>query len=513
MAHKKILTLLTVIILSLFAFSKKAEAASYYVSATGSDTNPGTLSQPWKTIQRGVNAMAGGDTVYVRGGTYNEPVRFYYKNNTTGQYMTLMAYNEEQVIIDGTGISINYEQEGLMYVKRTDYVRIAGLKLINSSGAGIYVVSSNNIEVLNNTTHNTYTSGVGVWASNYILVDGNDISLACNQGTEEDLKIDGSSYVEVRNNRVHDGANPSPNGGEGINISGGDPSSSGSHDIRVHHNTVYNLVKLGFGVEAWRNHLYNVEVYDNISYNNSWGFIVASEQGGSDENIKIYNNIAFNNQNAGFAIPWWGGTRDGLKKNIQFINNTAYNNGKGFWIQSPQNENVIVRNTIFSQNQTNVTLVADAVAQTTVDSNLFYGSGGTYGTNQKVGDPLFVSVAAADFHLQNGSAAIDAGSAQNAPITDFDGSLRPRGAGFDIGAYEFGQTPPTPTATPRPPSPTATAGKAGDANGDGRVDGVDYVIWVNHYNQTVSGVVNGDFDGSGRVDGVDYVIWVNNYGT
>lgn len=54
--------------------------------------------------------------------------------------------------------------------------------------------------------------------------------------------------------------------------------------------------------------------------------------------------------------------------------------------------------------------------------------------------------------------------------------------------------------------------RPGDANSDGRVDGVDYVIWLNHYNQSVLGATNGDFNGSGRVDGVDYVIWLNNYG-
>lgn len=54
--------------------------------------------------------------------------------------------------------------------------------------------------------------------------------------------------------------------------------------------------------------------------------------------------------------------------------------------------------------------------------------------------------------------------------------------------------------------------KPGDANGDGRVDGIDYVVWYNHYNQSVSGASSGDFNNSGRVDGVDYVIWLNNYG-
>lgn len=56
------------------------------------------------------------------------------------------------------------------------------------------------------------------------------------------------------------------------------------------------------------------------------------------------------------------------------------------------------------------------------------------------------------------------------------------------------------------------APKPGDANSDGKVDGIDYTIWLNHYNQSVSGASNGDFNNNGKVDGVDYVVWLNNYG-
>jgi len=67
------------------------------------------------------------------------------------------------------------------------------------------------------------------------------------------------------------------------------------------------------------------------------------------------------------------------------------------------------------------------------------------------------------------------------------------------------------TGSASPPSVTV-AGKPGDANGDGKADGLDYVIWLNNYNKTVTnGSVSGDFDGNGKVDGLDYVIWLSNY--
>ncbi len=60
----------------------------------------------------------------------------------------------------------------------------------------------------------------------------------------------------------------------------------------------------------------------------------------------------------------------------------------------------------------------------------------------------------------------------------------------------------SPTPTPRP----------GDANADGRIDGIDYIIWTNHFGQnSTNGNRDGDFDGSGRIDNLDYQIWLANY--
>lgn len=52
----------------------------------------------------------------------------------------------------------------------------------------------------------------------------------------------------------------------------------------------------------------------------------------------------------------------------------------------------------------------------------------------------------------------------------------------------------------------------GDANGDGKVDGIDFTIWLFRYGQNASGPQNGDFNNDGRVDGVDYSLWLSNYG-
>src|SRR3989344_1227294 len=52
-------------------FVWSASAATYYVATNGTDSNPGTLSLPFRTIQKGVNVAAAGDTIQVRSGTYS----------------------------------------------------------------------------------------------------------------------------------------------------------------------------------------------------------------------------------------------------------------------------------------------------------------------------------------------------------------------------------------------------------------------------------------------------------
>jgi hypothetical protein len=60
--------------------------------------------------------------------------------------------------------------------------------------------------------------------------------------------------------------------------------------------------------------------------------------------------------------------------------------------------------------------------------------------NNKFGDqydPRFTNPGGGNFSLQTGSDAIDAGLSIPSLTTDIAGTTRPRGAAYDIGAYEF----------------------------------------------------------------------------
>ena len=49
-------------------------STDYYVSPVGSDNNPGTLSSPFKTIQKATDNLEAGDVVNIMGGVYHESV-------------------------------------------------------------------------------------------------------------------------------------------------------------------------------------------------------------------------------------------------------------------------------------------------------------------------------------------------------------------------------------------------------------------------------------------------------
>ncbi len=49
-------------------------ARAYFVAPTGNDANPGTIDQPWKTIQKAADTLTAGSIVYIRSGIYHERI-------------------------------------------------------------------------------------------------------------------------------------------------------------------------------------------------------------------------------------------------------------------------------------------------------------------------------------------------------------------------------------------------------------------------------------------------------
>jgi hypothetical protein len=73
-----------------------------FVSLAGSDANRGTITQPFRTIAKGVSVVQAGDVLSLRQGVYVEPVVITAKHGTATQPIVIRSYPGEDVSIDGS---------------------------------------------------------------------------------------------------------------------------------------------------------------------------------------------------------------------------------------------------------------------------------------------------------------------------------------------------------------------------------------------------------------------------
>ena len=167
-------------------------SSQYYVGPNGSDSNPGTQSRPWKTIQKAANVMVGGDTVIVQAGSYAERVKVT-RSGSAGLPITFQASGE--VTMRGFTVIANYISiEGFEITNTPDndtdgrgiYVEGSYCDLENNyihyatrGGILLYVEPGNNAQtrnctVKNNRLYRNSQNGIEVMGQDH-LIEGNEI--------------------------------------------------------------------------------------------------------------------------------------------------------------------------------------------------------------------------------------------------------------------------------------------------------------------------------------------------
>jgi parallel beta-helix repeat protein len=350
---------------------------TYFVALTGNDSGPGTNARPWATINHAAERMMAGDTVIVHGGHYFLSAQVRPRNSgRPGQWISFVGYPGEEPVLDAQGVdrssfATGPLNQGIFQLEGVAHIRIANLTIINSHDAGFTVRDSSDIELINNTTRGTFSSGIAVWDTSHnglatmrIRVIGNTVTKATtwdqsplsmpktDEPPHEAVSIGGAVDFEVAYNHVFNSDK------EGIDI------KESSHRGKVHHNLIDRMDRQGIYIDAWFGAIKDIEVFSNVIHDcRGAGIALSVEEGRFIENIAIYQNLIFDNYGSGIYFSRWGA--DNPRRNIRINKNIIYHNGYGpptagqayYWqtgglyFSSADVTNVSISNNIFSQNR------------------------------------------------------------------------------------------------------------------------------------------------------------------
>ena len=262
-----------IIILFFLMFFGLIFSQDYYVSSNhGSDSNNGSESAPFQTINRAISFVNPGGTVFVMNGTYqnngygtvdtatktnmnNNHVVTINKSGTEGAYITLKNYPGHSPLIqfDGRG--------GIVISNNMNYIIIEGFEVVGPGASITYTeaYADREYKVLAASDPNddinynhTYFSGKGIWGG-----------------------YGAHHHIIIRNNIVHD------TGGSGIRFNDSD-------HITIEYNEVYNTT-------WWTSSASSAVVFAET--------IASSEaDNGTDIKMVMRGNLVYNNWN---RIPFY----------------------------------------------------------------------------------------------------------------------------------------------------------------------------------------------------------------
>jgi hypothetical protein len=165
---------------------------TYYVSPTGSDSNDGSISTPFLTVQRGQTAAVAGDIIYMRGGTYNMTnaqiahadslyacVTYLDKSGTSANRIQYLAYPGEIPKFVFSGIKPSGLRVTAFFVSGS-YITIKGIEIV---GVQVTITTHTQSECFRNEgSYNIYEANKmhdGMANGFYLVKGGNNLVLNC----------------------------------------------------------------------------------------------------------------------------------------------------------------------------------------------------------------------------------------------------------------------------------------------------------------------------------------------
>ncbi len=405
------------LLIIFFCYTLSFARQQIFIAPDGSDANPGTEDKPLRNIQTGIDRAGPGDTVLVKNGQYTQynhagSTLQFHQSGEPGAWITLKAFpGHRPKIVSPTWNGI-VMRDGLGYIEINGF-EIQGVphSMSDSSGHGLHAFDCHHIRVLNNIIHDCPGGGIGANGGDYMHIEGNTVFNNCYYSGYQNSGI--SLY---QNTNVDE--------------------KPGYHNI-IRGNCCYgneNRVLPMWGGDKVTDG--NGIIIDDSRHTQGGGTVPAYTGW-----TLVENNVIFGNGGRGIHAY--------LSDNVMVVNNTLYRNQRSKDISDGELTAIksgaisFYNNIVF----TGPNGRGNKVYQGTdceFDYNLYHNvltvlPAGPHDIRGV--DPLFVSqsldAGIADFHLQAGSPAIDAGTATHAAELDFDHRPRPLGAGVDMGAYEY----------------------------------------------------------------------------
>ena len=420
----------------------------WYASPSGSDANPGSIGLPFRTIQRGVNAAAPGDWVLVRGGTYDETV------TTAAGGVTLAGYPGESAKNDHVGrcLTINHANIGVKDIEfKANYGASDAIRTTNASGMKLRRLK---IHEGGSTVTTTAGDGIDIEGGSNMLVEDCEI-YECLSGswavqTDSHGIVAGNfTNLTIRRCAIYRNsgdciqADPDRDAWENLVVEGCDlwtgplpTSRAGWTTGQIPGENAFDS-KTPAASSLSQSFIFRdctVHGFSSGWIGNQAAFNVKESVVGTIERCTVYDNI--------LAFRMRGPTATVVVKNCVIYDN----------VYATRYESLIANLTVH-----NCTIVDSATAHFqnggggglgagfSARNCLFEGSVPVEAAGDASNDGVataafastFVAALSRDYHLLPLASVVDGGATIPTVVNDRDGVLRPQGAAYDVGAFEY----------------------------------------------------------------------------
>ena len=468
-----------IVLLLLLSINLISSQELYVSQPLGSDSNSGSESSPFKTINKAISESIPGTTILVMDGLYqnnnygtglngtslnNSPVVNFNQSGVTGSPITLKNLNghSPKIQFDGAG--------GIKFPNGINNIVVEGFEIEGPSASITYeqAIADREYKILvsedddDNTSYNhNYFSGKGIWGygpHNNIIIRNNLVYNTPGSG----IRFNDSDYITIENNTVYNttwwtsSASSAVVYAESISSEGDNGS-----DIKMimRGNIIYNnWNRIPFYVTQLPDNNGNVGGnYGTASQNyilDGQGLYVTRSDPGYAGIFLFENNICVNNGKNGINFD------HSDSASAIYRNNTLYFNGVHNIIQMQEHGELlhvgnnkvagikangvlnatVVNNIIVTRDNEYSALAFNDITGTRLAVNNIFQNGtyawpATVDNNLVNVDPLFVSapttvnglidISITDFSLTSNSPAINAGNPNHTPLTDIIGNIRP----------------------------------------------------------------------------------------